>query len=321
LKNKIKKGLNKLASFKKSYWKNNGGKKILISVNQYFSKESWKKLISNNYSKETENWDIVYSSGKLDISKHFADADICFLFGYSYLNEAADPKPKLLYFPLIGLDFLEGKKIPANYQIEKPPVYSKTAIAEYCFSMSILIKRGLQFAFKNQYENKWEQKEILSNDFRSISSEKIGILGVGNIGHAIAECFKNNGCEVMGCDVISNPSFSNIDKWFNVTELHDFLKVIDILIIALPPSSAIGNKSYDEIISENISVGKKEGIKQFVFTSSTGVYSDETGVYKEDGILSNSGRSQNLLAAENALVKNCNNYSFCICSTFYLWSL
>lgn len=234
MKNKIHKGLNKLASFKTSYWKNNGGKKILIAVNQYFSKESWEELFSGKYSNEVKVWDIVFSSGKLDFSKHFADADVCFLFGYSNLNQAVDSKPKLLYFPLIGLEFLDNREIPANYQIEKPPSYSKIAIAEYCFSMAILIRRNLQFSFKHQHERRWEQAETLRNNFKPISSEKIGILGVGNIGRAIADYFKQNGCETVGCDKNIDASFNNIDQWFAIKELPAFLKLIDVLIIALP---------------------------------------------------------------------------------------
>ncbi|MBL7909543.1 MAG: hypothetical protein JNJ41_00645 [Bacteroidia bacterium] len=234
MKSKIHKGLNKLASFKTSRWKNNGGKKVLIAVNQYFSNESWTKLFSGKYSNEVKDWDVVFSSGKLDFSKHFAEADVCFLFGYSKLNQATDSKPKLLYFPLIGLEFLNDRKIPANYQIEKPPAYSKMAIAEYCFSMAVLIRRNLQFSFTHQYEKRWEQKEILTNDFKPISSEKIGILGLGNVGRAVADYFKQNSCEVIGCDRIIDHSFNNIDQWFTIEDLNAFLKLIDVLIIALP---------------------------------------------------------------------------------------
>ena len=95
MKDKIKKGLTKLASFKKSNWKNNGGKKVLIVINQYFSKEIWNDLFSFSYASQTESWDIVFCEGKLDLSKHFAEADVCFLFGYNYLNENKDQPPKL----------------------------------------------------------------------------------------------------------------------------------------------------------------------------------------------------------------------------------
>jgi len=143
----------------------------------------------------------------------------------------------------------------------------------------------------------------------------IGILGCGWLGTAVARKLKEQHIQhtgfVRSIDSVNQLKAEGINAiLYDACDSTNFPQKlsIDILIIALPPSSAIGNKSYDEIISENISAGKKEAIKQFVFTSSTGVYSDETGVYKEDGILSNSGRAQNLLTAENALVKNCNNY-------------
>jgi nucleoside-diphosphate-sugar epimerase len=147
------------------------------------------------------------------------------------------------------------------------------------------------------------------------SSLHIGIVGCGWLGSAIAKELKQQLIQctafVRSIDSANQLQEERINAiLYDATKPKSFPKnlSIDVLIIALPPSAAIGNKRYDEIISENVSAGKKEGIERFVFTSSTGVYSNESGFYDEDGFLNNSERANNLVNAENALANNCNKY-------------
>jgi phosphoglycerate dehydrogenase-like enzyme len=251
VKNKIVNIIRKLASFKKKKWKNDGRRKILIMVNPYFTKRKWEQLIEKKYPEQSKSWDLVFLKSKTDISNHYEDADVCFLHGLSILYKSENKKPKFLYFPLIGLEFLENKKIPKNYRIEKPPVFSSRAIAEYCLAQTILISRKLQNASRDQNERVWEQKEILKNTFIPLAQLKIGILGIGNIGLAIADIFKANGCEVTGCDKVVRKEENKIDKWYDINELPVFLEHIDVLVIGLPLNSEtrglIGEKELKQL--------------------------------------------------------------------------
>ncbi len=148
----------------------------------------------------------------------------------------------MLYFPLLGLDFLQEENIPDNFKIEKPPAFSPSiAIAEYCVAMLILLSRNLQFAFYDQRKKKWDQELLIGDSFIPVSKFKIGILGVGNIGKAIAAYFKKMGCFVAGCDKCITGNLNFIDKWFNVYDLKTFLELIDVLIVALPLTSETKN--------------------------------------------------------------------------------
>jgi phosphoglycerate dehydrogenase-like enzyme len=219
--------------FKKNLWSKANAVKVLIAVNNHFTKASWDCFLKAEYAKEIQNWDVIYCRNRFDIYKHFAAADICFLYGYSSFLNFNNIKPKLIYFPLSGLENLINKQIPQNIKIENPPAYSAKAIAEYCVAMAIIFSRNLHYAMFDQRNRKWNQEPILEDPFVSISTYKIGVLGVGNVGKIISEKFKKLGCHVAGFDKIAKKDIASIDQWFSGNELKDFLKHIDVLIIAL----------------------------------------------------------------------------------------
>jgi len=257
----------------KERWNNQGGLKVLIVVNEYFNENRWKNSVNEKYKEEVQNWDIVFCKLRFDVYKHFSAADICFLLGYGSFLENYKEGPKLLYFPTMGLEFLNKKQVPANFMIEKPPAYSANAIAEYCVAMTIVLSRNLHYSINNQLYKKWDQKPLLKDSFVSISAKKIGILGVGNVGRAIAEHFKRNGCFVAGFDKIINKDISFIDKWYNTHELDEFLETIDVLVISLSLTEEtrnfisleelkkLGPNSYLINISRGCIVNEKDLIK------------------------------------------------------------
>ena len=218
---------------KKNLWSKANAIKVLIAVNDHFSKATWDCFLKAKYAKEIQNWDVIYCRNRLNVYKHFANADICFLHGYGSFLNFKNNKQKLIYFPLLGLDFLINKQIPQNIKIENPPAYSVEAIAEYCVAMAIIFSRNLQYAMFDQRNGKWNQGPILKDFFVSISDFKIGVLGVGNVGKVISEKFKKMGCHVAGFDKIAKKDIASIDLWFSGNELKDFLKHIDVLVIAL----------------------------------------------------------------------------------------
>lgn len=219
--------------FKRDLLRKSNSVRVLIAVNSHFTKASWDYFLKAEYAKEIQNWDVIYCGNRFDVYKHFSAADICFLYGFGSFLNFNKIKPKLIYFPLSGLEFLINKKIPQEIKIEKPPAYSAEAIAEYCVAMAIIFSRNLQYAMFDQQNRKWNQEPILKDSFVSISDFKIGVLGVGNVGKVISEKFKKIGCYVTGFDKVAKKDITSIDQWFSGNELKDFLKCIDVLIITV----------------------------------------------------------------------------------------
>lgn len=217
-------------------WSNRDLIKILIFENNYFTRERWEKKIAEN-SINKQNWDIVYCRNKFTLLKHFQKADICFLLGYNNFYNRYGTHNKLLYFPIIGLDFIEKREFPSKFKIIAPPPYSAEAIAEYCLAMTINIVRNFHHSFFSQKDKKWNQKSILKQDFSSISKNKIGIMGVGKVGKQIAKILKQNNFRVLGLNKEIDKKNMHIDYWYELKDFTNFLKETDILIIALPLNS------------------------------------------------------------------------------------
>lgn len=210
-------------------WSDKPGKKVLIALNNYYTEKRWRGL----FEQKKLNPNVVFCKTRLDIIRHFNAADICFLYSFGSTLQSFRPQNKTLYFPVTGKEFLT-RPVSENNRILTPEPLSAQAIAEYCLATTITFIRSLQYAFFNQKAGKWRQQPILATPYRSIDSYRVGILGAGNVGKAIAQIFALNGCSVSCCDKkeIGNQHF--IEHYFPVTELHNFLGNIDILIVALP---------------------------------------------------------------------------------------
>lgn len=143
----------------------------------------------------------------------------------------------------------------------------------------------------------------------------IGILGCGWLGSAIAKKLRKLNVKTT-VFVRSNKSAGIKNDLGIKVAIYDACEVkhfpkglsIDVLIITIPPSSLCDNKSYSDFIGENIVAGANEGIRKFVFTSSTSIYPSESGEYIETSELNYSIRAQTLINAENAIANLTREY-------------
>jgi len=226
--------LKKLISAKNPVWKPGSKIKVAIAVNRYFTAKQWSIILSGDAYPQTKDWDIVYCANKVDIYRYFTEADICFLFGIGDFLLKQVNTPKMIYFPTLGLDFVNKSTIPATLTIEQPPPISAQSIAEYCISMAILLTRNLHNSFENRFAKKWRQSNIIPGSVVSITQCKIGILGFGRVGKVIAENFSKIGCKVIGCDLRIPENKGVLSTFYPADKLIDFLQNTDILIISLP---------------------------------------------------------------------------------------
>lgn len=267
--NRIKEQLLKqLVSVRKPRWKTGSKLKVAIAVNQYFTSKIWTETIESSPEIEVHNWDVVFCQDKMDVYRHVPGADVCFIFSLGDFLLKQMRTPKLIYFPLLGLEFLNGRSLSSDLTLEQPPPYSAKSIAEYCVAMSIMLTRNLQYSFKNRNLKTWDQSNIIQQSNVSITLLKIGILGLGKVGREIAKNFTNLGCEVMGCDIIKPQSEVVLSEFYQSDELLAFAEKIDILIISLPL-----NESTRHIINKQVI--QALGSTKFIINVSRGAIIDE----------------------------------------------
>ena len=138
------------------------------------------------------------------------------------------------------------------------------------------------------------------------SIKSVSIIGAGWLGKDIAIYLQELGYDVIG----SRTSIEGVIELkecrikgivFDALEsnkLPDELKK-DIIIITLPPSSA-KDGNYSSIIKKILEeVGNRPS--KVIFTSSTGVYLQESGIYDESSPKAASARAKNILDAEKVI--------------------
>jgi phosphoglycerate dehydrogenase-like enzyme len=260
--------LNLVISLRKSRWKSSPKLKVAIAVNKYFTAKLWNDTLEGFSDSEIHNWEIEYCGNKMDVYRHIPGADVCFIYSLSDFLLKQISTPKLIYFPLLGLDFLNVRLLSKNLTIEQPPPFSAQSIAEYCVAMSIILTRNLQFSFKNRYSKTWDQSNIIQQPFVPINQMKIGILGMGKIGKVIAGNFKNIGCKVIGCDKIETKTEDLLYAFYKSDQLQAFIEQIDILIISLPL-----NESTRHLINKKII--QALGSTKYIINVSRGEIIDE----------------------------------------------
>ena len=237
LKNQI---LDLLIRINNGKWHNDSGVKILIQTNHSFRSENWDKLFSEDIFFSNGRAEIKFTNDRITFYKLFDEANFCFCFSLRKTAKLPNSKPKLLYFPVTGNDFLSGKMIPNNYIIETPAGISSQAIAEYVLAMVMSMNRNLQVVSKNQVFKNWDQQAIINYPFISIKEKKIGILGLGRNGTAIANLFGSVGCKVIACDS-SFMDHPKISETYSIDRLDIFLSQCDVLILSLPLNETTAN--------------------------------------------------------------------------------
>lgn len=72
-----------------------------------------------------------------------------------------------------------------------------TAIAEYVVAVTIMLRRKLHVAVRRQLERRWAQDELSAPEAsRTVRGARVGLVGLGAIGSAVAQAFAALGAEV-----------------------------------------------------------------------------------------------------------------------------
>jgi phosphoglycerate dehydrogenase-like enzyme len=109
-------------------------------------------------------------------------------------------------------------------------LYGST-IAEHAFALLTFLARNLHTAFRNQLQGKWDrdvQRQILDLHGRTLA-----IVGLGNIGQAIARLGRAYGLRVVGCRRTAAPT-PHVDQVYPLADLHAMLAEADFVAVAAP---------------------------------------------------------------------------------------
>lgn len=202
---------------------------------EFLAKANQKKhditLISNALSLDTA----IYAEGK-DAVIVFTNDDV----SASVIDKLATMGIKYIATRSAGIDHID-KDAAARHSIKlaNVPSYSPQAIAEHTVALAFALNRQLVKANQHSHDFDFRNDELIGFNF---SGKTVGIIGLGNTGHAVARIFNGIGCNVIGYDTC----FPKDDLHVKPVTLNALLASADIISLHLPLTAStqyIINKS------------------------------------------------------------------------------
>src|SRR5690606_3305158 len=109
-------------------------------------------------------------------------------------------------------------------------------IAEHVLGMMIVLARKLHEAYRFQLEGKWPRREMFARypTFSELYGQTVGIIGLGDIGLAVAERTRALGMRVLATKRTVDTLPSCVDELFGTEGLPRLLQESDFVVIAAP---------------------------------------------------------------------------------------
>jgi len=143
-----------------------------------------------------------------------------------YIDEA--PNLKWLQSTFAGVDVLFRETTRRDYLLTRIKGLFGPLMAEYVLGHILARERHLLLLAANQAQHKWRHTR-----YRRLPDLTLGILGVGDIGQAVARAAKAFGMTVWGLRNRHEP-VENVDRLFGPTQVNELLAGSDYVVNVLP---------------------------------------------------------------------------------------
>jgi len=108
-------------------------------------------------------------------------------------------------------------------------------MAEYALAYVFYFSQDISRVIKAQSEKRWD---FFVPQF--VHRKALGIMGLGNMGTAVAQKAKSIGMRVVSWDMVKK-DVGIVDRQYGPSELRDFLKEPDFLVVTLPSTPETAN--------------------------------------------------------------------------------
>lgn len=207
-------------------------KEYLVRANQ---KQHDITLISNSLSLETalyaEGKDAVVVSNNDEVSAELIDklADL----GIRYITTRS-----------VAVDHIDREAAGRrNIKLANIPSYSAEAVAEYSVLLALSLNRKIVPTVNSSRQFDFRVENHVGFNF---FGKTVGIIGLGNIGQAVARIYKSMGCRVIGCD----PKFPAHLSYVEKKSLDRLFEESDIISLHLPLSPESENMINQQSLSK-----------------------------------------------------------------------
>jgi D-lactate dehydrogenase len=113
--------------------------------------------------------------------------------------------------------------------VGRVPAYSPEAVAEHTVALMLSLNRHIHRAYARVREGNFSLDGLLGFDMRG---RTVGIIGIGQIGMALAGILAGFGCTIVGVDPVANPAFLALGGHYVL--ISDMLAQADIISLHCP---------------------------------------------------------------------------------------
>lgn len=104
-------------------------------------------------------------------------------------------------------------------------------IAEHALALMTVLARNLHVALRNQAQRRWDRD--VARTMADLHGRTLAVVGLGNIGRAVARLARCYGMRVVGCRRTDRP-VADVDRVYPCRELHAMLAEADVVAVAAP---------------------------------------------------------------------------------------
>ena len=105
------------------------------------------------------------------------------------------------------------------------------SIAEHALALMLALARNLHVVLRNQAQKRWDRD--VANTMWDLHGRTLAVVGLGNIGRAVARLGRCCGMRVVGCRRTDRPA-ADVDRVYPCRELHALLGEADVVAVAAP---------------------------------------------------------------------------------------
>jgi D-2-hydroxyacid dehydrogenase (NADP+) len=169
--------------------------------------------------------------------EELADTDVLFAVRFGPEDFKAAKRLKWLHLSSAGATHvLFPEMIESDVIVTNSRGLYGIPIAEHVLGMMIMLARKLHEAYRFQLEGKWPRKEMFDRypSFSELYERTVGVIGLGDIGLAVAERAKALGMRVVATKRHVGALPPCVDELLGPEGLPQLLETADFVVIAAP---------------------------------------------------------------------------------------
>jgi len=187
--------------------------------------------------KEVPEAEFFFCQDREEIEKYAPQAEIA-LVGMLFPQDLFKKMPKLEWVQVMAAGV--EKFIQNAEQFKNIPVCRVLGVfgkymAEYVLAYVFYFSQDISRVLKAQSERRWD---YFLPQF--VYKKTLGVMGLGNMGTAVAQKAKDVGMRVVSWDLVKR-DVSAVDRQYGASELRDFLKEADFVAVTLPATPETRN--------------------------------------------------------------------------------